>query len=336
MAEYRRFISYMYLYENGRKAGNSGFVRVESRNSQCRVHIHMTGLYGPEDAVYTVYMLIRETGGYIGIVLGPLEIQQQNGERDLVTDSSRLMETDYDLNRVSGMVVLGSDGRIYGTRWDDEPLETECFERREVIGGNLVLFYLKERQQMPEITEETAAEIQEEEEAVREVEVPVADDPVVNEEIVAEPAAEENIEAVHQEMETEPTVLEISKTGQEDQENPYERLIHRYPQMYPFDDDSVEICVRLDLQDIGLLPMQCWLFGSNSFLLHSYYCYRHLILAKMQSRSEEKVYLLGVPGLYKHRERYMAEMFGFKRFKPVSRENSGNGAFGYWLIPLNI
>lgn len=45
MAEYRRFISYMYLYENGRKTINSGFVRVESRNGQCRLSIHMSGIY---------------------------------------------------------------------------------------------------------------------------------------------------------------------------------------------------------------------------------------------------------------------------------------------------
>ena len=43
-----RFISYMYLYENGRKTINSGFVRVESRNGQCRLSIHMSGIYHSE------------------------------------------------------------------------------------------------------------------------------------------------------------------------------------------------------------------------------------------------------------------------------------------------
>ena len=45
VAEYRRFISYMYLYEDGRKTINSGFVRVENRDDQCRILIHMSGVY---------------------------------------------------------------------------------------------------------------------------------------------------------------------------------------------------------------------------------------------------------------------------------------------------
>ena len=65
MAEYRRFISYMYLYEDGRKTINSGFVRVENRDDQCRILIHMSGIYNSENDVYRVYMLIRESGGYI-------------------------------------------------------------------------------------------------------------------------------------------------------------------------------------------------------------------------------------------------------------------------------
>ena len=63
MAEYRRFISYMYLYENGRKTINSGFVRVESRNGQCRLSIHMSGIYHSEAKKYQIYMLIRVSGG---------------------------------------------------------------------------------------------------------------------------------------------------------------------------------------------------------------------------------------------------------------------------------
>ena len=71
VAEYRRFISYMYLYEDGRKTINSGFVRVENRDDQCRILIHMSGIYNSENDVYRVYMLIRESGGYIGIAKMP-------------------------------------------------------------------------------------------------------------------------------------------------------------------------------------------------------------------------------------------------------------------------
>lgn len=377
MADYRRFISYMYLYENGRKTGNSGFVRVESRNDQCRVHIHMTGIYGPEDALYEIYMLIRESGGYIGIAVGRLGIQQQTGERDLLTDSSHLMGTDYGLERVSGMVVLSGDGRVYGTRWDDEPLETECFFNQEKLSDSLVLFHSQERV-ASEVKERVQAEILrqagEQEEIGAEIaeitdkEEAIEEDAIKREEIENEEIENERIEneAVKQEA-TENEAKENEAKENEVEENAvtedvvqsyeqksikdniYENLLHQYPQMYPFDDDSIEICVRLDLQDIGMLPMQCWLYGSNSFLLHGYYCYRHLILAKVQthvgnesdndidhndSNEVETSYILGVPGIRQHQEQYMASMFGFHNFKPVSHENTGKGAFGYWYIKL--
>ena len=126
--------------------------------------------------------------------------------------------------------------------------------------------------------------------------------------------------------------------------NVYELLMSQLPQMYPFEDDSVEDCVRMELQDIGRMPMSCWVYGSNSFLLHGYYCYRHLILAKVERRKDkdgiddmaehEDIYLMGVPGIWQHREQYMASMFGFRKFKPVSYEKQRSGDFGYWCVEL--
>ena len=93
MAEYRRFISYMYLYENGRKTINSGFVRVESRNGQCRLSIHMSGIYHSEAKKYQIYMLIRVSGDYIGIAIGDLLVQKRTGDTELTMDSDHLMGT---------------------------------------------------------------------------------------------------------------------------------------------------------------------------------------------------------------------------------------------------
>lgn len=348
MAEYRRFISYMYLYESGRKAGNSGFVRVESRNGQCRLHMHMTGMYGSGDEAYDVYMLIRETGGYIGISVGKLMLQGQIGEMDILTDSNHLFGTGYELERVSGMVVLVSDGRVYGTRWDDEPLETECFSGKKRLDDNLVLFHasgISERDIEAMTGRAAVIDVQETPveiiaEAFEEVqETPVQDLPEMK--TVSDGLIAYNV------TRSAPDSENVSESGNASESktaglSAYDMVLQKYPQMYPFDDDSMEICVRLDLQDIGMLPMHCWLYGSNSFLLHGYYCYRHLLLAKMQTISMEKekpvhktVYILGVPGVRQHRDEYMASMFGFCNFKPVSRENTGRGAYGYWYVELN-
>ena len=67
-------------------------------------------------------------------------VQKQTGDMELTMDSDHLMGTTYDLDRVAGMVLLGEDGSVYGTRWDDEPLETEKFVNREPLSEILVRF----------------------------------------------------------------------------------------------------------------------------------------------------------------------------------------------------
>ena len=55
MSEYNRFVSYMYVYENNVKSANNGFVRVETRNGQCFVYIHMKDLCQRPENVHRVY-----------------------------------------------------------------------------------------------------------------------------------------------------------------------------------------------------------------------------------------------------------------------------------------
>ena len=49
--------------------------------------------------------------------------------------------------------------------------------------------------------------------------------------------------------------------------------------------DGCEILV-IKPQDIGLLPRENWVYGNNSFLLHGYYNYRYLILARLGKPGE--------------------------------------------------
>ena len=45
MAEYRRFISYIYAYEGDMKTKNVGFAKIEARSGQCRISISIKGAY---------------------------------------------------------------------------------------------------------------------------------------------------------------------------------------------------------------------------------------------------------------------------------------------------
>lgn len=89
-------------------------------------------------------------------------------------------------------------------------------------------------------------------------------------------------------------------------------------------------------QDIGLLPREIWVYGNNSFLLHGYYNYRYLILAKLFNPEGTPRYLLGVPGHYYSNERYMASMFGFPNFVLSKNQPIEDGRFGYWYTDVKI
>lgn len=113
------------------------------------------------------------------------------------------------------------------------------------------------------------------------------------------------------------------------------KLYLGYPRMYPFEDNDVVWCVRIEPQDIGLFPMESWILANNSFLLHGYYSYRHLIFARVNDKNGV-TYILGVPGIYHNREKFMARMFGFENFKCAKRKVQRTGEFGYWYIPITI
>ncbi|MFU0827769.1 MAG: hypothetical protein ACFWTJ_09605 [Lachnoclostridium sp.] len=140
-----------------------------------------------------------------------------------------------------------------------------------------------------------------------------------------------------------PVLEESKKSSQEAnvkqpfyEDHPIAKKIYlSYPRMYPFEDNDVAWCVRIEPQDIGLFPMESWILGNNSFLLHGYYSYRHLIFARLNDKNGVR-YILGVPGIYHNREKFMARMFGFENFKCAKRKPQRTGEFGYWYIPITL
>ena len=113
------------------------------------------------------------------------------------------------------------------------------------------------------------------------------------------------------------------------------RILNEFPRVYPFEDGEIAECVKIEPKDIGLLPMNHWGAGNNSFLLHGYNNYHHLLFAKKQTRNG-CLYLLMVPGIYNAREKYMARLFGFEYFKCAKRRNLREGEFGYWYLTIQF
>lgn len=109
-----------------------------------------------------------------------------------------------------------------------------------------------------------------------------------------------------------------------------------YPKIQAFDSEHGCQVLVIKPKDIGLLPRETWIYGNNSFLLHGYYNYRYLILARLENPKGRPRYILGVPGHYYSNEKYMASMFGFPHFVLSKKQSTKDGRFGYWYTDVRL
>ena len=90
---------------------------------------------------------------------------------------------------------------------------------------------------------------------------------------------------------------------------------------------------KIERKDISRLPRKEWRLANNSFLLHGFYNYHHLLYIE-----EEGNIWIGVPGIYHEKEKMAANAFGFTDFRRMTdveidleeHEKNTYEDFGYW------
>lgn len=90
---------------------------------------------------------------------------------------------------------------------------------------------------------------------------------------------------------------------------------------------------KIQRSEMSQLPRKFWPLANNSFLLHGYHNYGHLLLIEEDSRL-----WLGVPGTYAPQEARAADLFGFPRFtrsyaglpELTAEERADDEDFGHW------
>lgn len=114
------------------------------------------------------------------------------------------------------------------------------------------------------------------------------------------------------------------------QTDPFEKLFVRADYIDVFDDDYFYDCIEVSPEKLKCLNQNEIDIAGNSFLLHGYYNFRHILFGRVRDNLDNTKYFVGVPGMYCNRERYMASMFGFNNFKKSHRSDYANPYFGYW------
>ncbi len=121
----------------------------------------------------------------------------------------------------------------------------------------------------------------------------------------------------------------------QEQVDAFEKMLQEYPKLPMYGATELFDCVRIHPKDIGKLDMRNWKLGVNSFLTHGFYTYQYLLLGKMRFGDGAAHPIIGVPGVYSNREKYLANMFGFEQFIPVKKTGVKTGEFGYWIVEIS-
>ena len=148
------------------------------------------------------------------------------------------------------------------------------------------------------------------------------------------PSAEEEAQSHEEESAFEAPFLRSQRKMQAGQISPnkWEQLNRIYPKIQPFGD--IREYLSIAPCDFVILSERYQEMVQNSFLLHGYYNYGHLILTKIKEGIDDNYYL-GVPGVYYEREKQAALLFGFEGFEGDG-DAVQDGSFGYYMKRVEI
>jgi hypothetical protein len=314
----KRFITYLFEYENGKKGKNIGFIRVDVRNAVCRMEIHLHNLYRYQGKGQ-IYLLVNPEN-LTGLSIGNIVVSQGRGEAGYTFSVDGLAGSGYPFPEVIGVGIRFGDRYYAASSWTDVD--------GEKIGAGRFAIWQKERE-----TEEHPENVAHEDSDSEQPEVR-RESPTTAE---AEPAAEE--ESTQEESTQEESVGETFDVKAElatEEENSY--ITQQETRKSPA---AVRV-ERIDINGIRQLPKKNHHLCNNSFLIHGYLNYHHLMRKEIKENGDVQLYL-GVPGVYERQERMMALLFGFPKFETEKEFYGANdtvpaasmdGMFGYWVCGL--
>ncbi|MBS6279203.1 MAG: hypothetical protein KH449_00075 [Lachnospiraceae bacterium] len=187
----KRWIRYLYEYDQGKKLRNVGFVKVEQGEGECAVHIHGKGLHMQGENHLNLYLFYEENEECIGIWQGTAENVDPAINYRLYYTKEDTGKTE-NFEKIRGIVLLSEAGRRYAAVWDDQPAHVEAMRiwKEEPQQEEAA-----RQEEEPELVEPTRQEEeQKSEESVRQ-EIEPEQEEIVEREI--EPEQEENLSRIH-------------------------------------------------------------------------------------------------------------------------------------------
>ena len=289
---------YLYEYENNKRTRNVGFIRVSRHYRSCILQINARGIPLPNGVNAELYAFFRSDDNrhLCGLPAASLTCLRKSISARISVPECRFPEG-RPLTRIDGFII-----RLPSDRTSRFWMASEYFFDVDI---SLLVPPASSRNEAEEPAES----------------VPDSTDLYSAGEVQA---AEKNAAKTKTDTAQETEAAGGTDTVQETE------TATRTDITQEISPPSVE---KISREDISRLPRRFWPLASNSFLLHGYRCYGHLILAEEDGRM-----WLGVPGIYDSREARAADLFGFPRFTRVhaaaldlsEEERSTSNDFGHW------
>lgn len=306
--EYNRLVAYIYSYNNGLKNRNVGFARVEIRNDNIKMSINMQNAVTESFSIWGVYLFYREDDNICGIKLGEMTFGDRAEGFTYNGSAVNIENTGKSFNDIRGIYMISGNNKSYmfASEWDDLGFAPE-----KIAEASIEQFRVAEQMEpyMPELPDEP--ETPDETELPDETEMPYMP------ELPNEPQLPDD-----NNMNNEPD-------NSEELAKMWDLISDRRERLFIFADDELYDVIEINPDDIDKMPNTNWHLRNNSFVNHGYFNFRHLIAGKMRT-DDGTGYFIGVPGIYNRRERNLASMYGFNRFKFSMRSDMRLNQFGYW------
>ncbi len=312
---YDRKIKYLEMVEQGVRMQNAGFVKLELRDTQVSLQIKAERLKVLDSGNAQVILL----SGANEAVLGKMCLEQGRGSALFEVADSKDLAGGIGYDDLQEIKILLQEGRHLRCRIKEKEEEQRAGEKPPEMEESQI----KESEVEEAELEALDKPMQQPELGAIVLEVPLVEekeDPT----LALQMPREEYKETIGEEA-VENTARTLAATK-------WQQLWEMYPHTRPFEDRREYL--RLKPEDLVVLSSECYPLVSNSFLLHGFYNYQHLILTKELVRGQEQYYI-GAPGNFYAKEKQVAILFGFESFEGKV-EPAQNGDFGYYMIPVEI
>lgn len=290
-------IYYLYEHKNNQKIRNTGFLKITRHGHACLLQLNARNIpVTPQDTL-KLAAFYMENDSANAMYLSDIPCGNHTVS-EKITANEALLSNQNLQNRIDGFFLQLPNGTILTAAAPNVNFDTR----------NILFLPSKTRTTIPEETDsETHTVIPEETGSEAHTVIP-----------------EETNSEAH-------TVIPKKTDSETTEEQPPERSRNENSEPQCFAPaNSVR---KIQRSDLSCLPRRHWNIANNSFLLHGYYNYNHLLLIE-----EDGHYWLGVPGIYDPRESHAAELFGFSQFTDsynhqlalTDEECNDYGRFGYW------